>query len=200
MYSGSRVLVGAGTLYAAPLGTTEPTSVTGAWPTGWTPLGYTRQGSTFDLKPKAAGLEVEEELWPVRQVMTGADADITFELSEQTQQNLLIAINSGILNTSSAVANTSGTNADGSVWAEPPNLGFEARLMLGWDSLPEAATGPNAIAYGRIIMRQCLQTGSMKRQARKGNNQSTYACTFSFEKPSGTVQPFRFIFPPSLQS
>jgi hypothetical protein len=196
-YNASRVVVGPGSLYAAPLGTAEPTSVTGAWPTGWIPLGYTDQGSTFDLKPKAAGVMVEEEEWAVRQAISGADATVTFALAEQTLQNLLIVLNSGIEGTPSAVAGTSGTDPDGSLWGEPPNLGEEARLMIGWDALPEAATGPPAIATGRIIMRQCLQTGSMKRQHRKGNAKMTYSATFSLERPGGE-QPFRFIFPAVL--
>ena len=93
-FNGSRVVVGAGTLYAAPLGTTEPTSVTGAW-TGWTSLGYTDTGSTFDITPKVSPVEVEEEYWPIRQAITSYEGSITFALAEATAQNLLLSLNAG---------------------------------------------------------------------------------------------------------
>lgn len=38
--STANITYGPGVLYWAPLGTTEPTGLTGAWPGGWVPLGY----------------------------------------------------------------------------------------------------------------------------------------------------------------
>jgi len=192
MYDGSRVKVGPGTLYAAPLSTTEPTAVTGAWPAGWQSLGYTDQGSVFSLTPTVQPVEVEEEYWPVKNVITGYAGTLTFALAEQTAQNLIVALNGG-LTPSTAVK---GTNADGSVWVEPPNIGAEVRIMLGWDSLPEAAAS-GADPFSRLIARQCFQTGTLQITRRKGNNKAIYPCTFSLEKPAG-VQPVRFIYPASL--
>jgi hypothetical protein len=202
-YNGSRVVVGAGTLYAAPLGTTEPVGVTGAWPAGWVSLGYTDTGSDFDFSPKVSPVEVEEEYWPIRQAITAYEGSITFALAEHTAQNLLLAVNGGI--GSSTVTEATGTNPDGSVWVEAPIAGAEPRVMIGWDSLPEGAIEPVvgntgfAMPFGRWVFRQCLQTGSMKVMRRKGNNKATYATVFSLEKPPG-VQPFRANFPAVLAS
>ena len=192
MFDGSRVKVGPGTLYAAPLGTTEPVSVTAAWPSAWKPLGYTDTGSDFSLNPSTAQVQVEEEYWPVREVITGYAGSLTFALAEVTAQNLVVVLNGGIAAVSSAVQ---GTNPDGSVWVEPPDIGQEVRIMLGWDALPKA--GVTGDPFGRLIARQCLQTGTVKVTRRKGNNKATYAATFTLEKPAN-VQPFRFITPASL--
>lgn len=188
----THVKIGPGTLYAAPLGTTEPVSVTGAWPTGWQQLGYTDQGSTFSFGAATAGVTVEEEYWPIDEVITGYTGDMTFALAETTRQNLALALNAGF--GSSTVAASQGTNPDGSVWQEPPAAGTEQRIMLGWDSLPLGATS-GVDPYCRIIIRKTLQTGKISRMARKGNNKSMYACTFSIIKPAG-LAPFRFINEP----
>lgn len=195
MYDGSRVKIGPGTLYVAPLGTAEPTGVTGAW-TGWTALGYTDTGSTFTIQPTVQPVTVEEEYWPVKNVITAYTAELSFALAEQTRQNLLVALNAGI--GSSLVAGTSGTNGDGSQWAEMPDIGDEVRVMLGWDSITKGAT-TSADPFTRLIARQCLQTGQMQRVARKGNNKSVWACKFTLEKPASAL-PFRFIFEPDLAS
>ena len=202
-FNGQKVVVGAGTLYAAPLGTTEPVGVTGAWAAGWTLLGYTDTGSEFSISPKVSPVEVEEEYWPIRQAITSYEGSITFALAEQTQQNLALAFNAGI--GSSLVSSSQGVNADGSVWQETPVAGLEPRVMIGWDSLPEGATSASSanvgfdLPFGRWVFRQCLQTGAMKMTRRKGNNKATYACMFSLEKPSG-VQPVRAQFPALLIS
>lgn len=192
MYDGSRIKVGAGTLYVAPLGTTEPTSVTGAWPSAWKALGYTDAGSDFTVTPQTAEITVEEEYWAIRTVITGYSAVTTFALAEQTAQNLVVSLNGGIANVSAAVQ---GTNPDGSIWVEMPDVGTEVRVMLGWDAFPKA--GIVGDAFGRLLMRQCLQGGAMKVVRRKGNNKATYACSFHLEKPA-TTMPFRFIFPATL--
>lgn len=193
-FNPNHVVVGPGTLYAAPLGTTEPTAITGAWPAGWTSLGYTDTGSDFDFKPTMQPLEVEEELWPLRQVPTTYEGSLTFALAESTQQNIALVLNAGV---GTGLAGT-GTNTDGSLWVETPAPGLETRIMLGWDALPEASTsGSNAVA--RLIVRQALQTGQVKRQAAKGSKKSVWACTFTFEKPQG-VQPFRWIVPSGFAS
>lgn len=198
-YTGSDVKVGPGTLYAAPLGTTEPTSVTGAWPSGWVPLGYTDAGSTFSTNPATANVTVEEELYPLKVVTTGLVATMAWSMAETTARNYLVALNAGVGTPGAGtglVSGTTGTNTDGSIWVEPPALGTEVRIMLGWDALPEAATS-GSDPFGRLILRQCFQTGTIAEQNRNGNNKRVYAVTFTLEKPSG-AQPYRKIYPVSM--
>jgi hypothetical protein len=195
VFNTNNIKIGAGTLYAAPLGTTEPTAVTGSWPAGWAPLGFTDQGSSFAFGPAVSPVEVEELFWPVEQAITSYSGKMSFVLAETTRQNLALVLNAGIGTTTDAASQ--GVNGDGSIWQEPPAQGSEVRVMLGWDSIPEA--GSSAVdPFTRIIVRQALQTGMVTRLARKGNNKSMFACEFSLEFPRTGLQPFRFIDEPNL--
>lgn len=195
MFDGSRVKVGPGTLYAAPLGTAEPVSLTGAWPSGWAALGYTDQGSTFSIQPTSEDTTVEEEAWPVGSSITAYVGGVEFAMAELTQRNYLVALNGGI--GSSQLAAATGTNADGSLWVEQPDIGAEVRLMLGWDALPKGATSGDA--YGRFIFRQCLQTGNVQESHRKSpsSGKTILPVSFKLEKPAGK-QPFRRLLPASM--
>lgn len=192
-YSGSSIVAVPGSLYAAPLGSAEPTSVTGAWPTGWISLGYTSAGSTFSLNPSSGAITPEEEYYPVRNVVTGFAATLAFNMMEATQRNWQLALNNGIL--APGTAQNSGTNADGSYWVEPSLIGTELRVMLAWDSFTNG--GLTGTVAGRLICRQCFQTGTVAVSRRKGTNAADLSVTFSLEKPPG-AQPFRMITPFSM--
>lgn len=194
VYSGNNVKVSAGTLYAAPLLTAEPTAVTGAWPTGWVQLGYTDGGTVYTHTPAVATVDVEEEYYPIRYVTTGMADTLTFALVEQTVRNYLLALNAGI--GSSVVGAATGTNPDGSIWVEAPPLGGEVRVMIGWDAL-SASGASNADPFGRIFMRQSFQTGAVAQTFRKGNARTSTSMTWSGEKPP-VGNPVHKIYPASL--
>lgn len=197
-FTPGHVKIGVGSLYAAPLGTTEPTGVTGAWPAGWTLLGYTTQGSTFTFTPTLAPVTVEEEFWPLKNVITKYAGKLTFVFAETTKRNLVLAFNGSL--GASANATMSGTGAGGSLWVEPPTPGKELRIMLGWDAQPEGATtGGTAgtTGWGRMICRQCIQGSAIKVVHRKGANKTSWSVSFELEKPAGK-QPVRFWLAPTL--
>jgi hypothetical protein len=192
-FSPGNVKVAAGTLYLAPLGTSEPITVTGAWPAGWVQVGYTDQGSEFDFGPTVTPIDVEEEFYPIRQAITTYSGKITFVMAELTQRNLALAMNTGL------GGGASGTNADGSIWQEPPTPGSEVRIMIGWGAEFEGSS-PAADPFQRFVWRQCLQTGQVKRVFRKGNNKASYSVEFMLEKPTSGLQPWRSIQPAILAS
>jgi hypothetical protein len=157
-----------GKLRIAPLGTTEPTGVATAWGAGWVPLGYTDEGSAFNYNINTDNVEVAEELDVLARVTTGRDASVEFALAEITYRNLTIAFNGGII------------VGDDTAWTfEPPDLGNEQRVMLGWDASPDYATNDL-----RIVFRQCLQGGSLGLENRKGATKSTISANFQLEKPT----------------
>jgi hypothetical protein len=160
-----------GKLYIAALGTTEPATVTAAWPAGWVPLGYTDEGSAFNYEISTDNVEVAEELDVLARVTTGRDASVEFALAEITLKNLTVAFNGGIV---------AAVDQDGADWEfEPTDLGNEVRVMIGWDAMPTVASNDL-----RIIFRQCLQGGSIGLENRKGATKSTIAANFQLEKPS----------------
>ncbi|MDP8971149.1 MAG: hypothetical protein M3N52_11785 [Actinomycetota bacterium] len=165
-----------GILRIAPLGTPEPAAGTpvgsldhnSTWPAGWIPMGYTDEGSVFNYEISTENVEVAEELDILARVTTGRDASIEVALTEITKRNLHAAFNGGVV------------LGDGTAWTfEPPDLGTETRVMLGWDAL--RVTANNDL---RIIFRQCLQGGSLGLENRKGATKSTISATFQLEKPS----------------
>ena len=192
------VKVAAGSLYAAPLGTTEPTSCSGAWPAGWVSLGYTEQGSEFDFGPAVTPIDVEEEFYPIRQAITSYSGKITFVLAELTQQSLALAMNAGI--GSSVVTSSQPTPPAGQFYQEPVTPGSEVRIMLGWGAEFEGQADMIPDAFQRFIWRQCLQVGMVKRVFRKGANKASYSVEFALEKPTTGLQAWRSIQPASLVS
>lgn len=158
-----------GKLRIALLGTAEPTAVDSAWPAGWVPLGYTDEGSSFNYEISTDNIEVAEELDVLHRVTTGRDASVEVALAEITYRNLIVAFNGGLI------------EGDGTEWTfEPPDLGNEVRVMLGWDASADVATNDL-----RFIFRQCLQGGSVTLENRKGATKQTISANFQLEKPSG---------------
>ena len=156
-----------GILRLAPVGTEEPDTYDDAWPTGWVTLGYTDEGSAFNYEISTDNVEVAEELDVLARVTTGRDASVEVALAEITKRNLVIAFNGGIV------------AGDGLDWEfEPPDLGDEARVMLGWDALKTTANNDL-----RMVFRQCLQGGSLGMENRKGATKSTISANFQLEKP-----------------
>jgi hypothetical protein len=200
-FSGTRVFTGPGTLYVAPLGTVEPSTITGAW-SGWTAIGYTDKGNIRSWKPSFAEVTVDEELFPIRNVPDKYAGTVKFAFAERTAQNFQLALNSGI--GSSLDAASTGLNADGSTWVEPPTPGAEVRIMIGWDALPKGATSAAYFdqGFGRTIYRQCINTEGVEETHQKGAVKAMFEVTFTIEVPTVAPQaglpPFRDIFPATL--
>jgi hypothetical protein len=170
------ISLGPGYLYIAPLGTSEPTDLATAWASvaaAWVQLGYTDDGSSFTYEISSDSVEVAEELDPVKVALTGRSPKLSFALAEVTATNLKRALNGGTI--------TSGT---GIVTFEPPDLGSEVRTMIGFESEDHTE---------RWVYRQCLQTGNLGMDRKKGSTKTTIACEFSLEKPPSAT-PFKAIF------
>lgn len=190
-YSGTNVSAVPGTLYVASLNTAEPTSVTGAWPTGWVALGYTESGSTLDYKPTVSGITPEEQYVPIRNVTTAASFDMTFTLWETTARNWNLAFNNGLVLSPAA-------QSDGTFIIYPAQIGTEVRVMIGWDSLTNGTT--SGTVTGRTVMRQAYQTGSVSIARRKGTNVASLALTFTAEQTDPTIPPVAQFVPSFMAS
>ena len=183
----SALALGPGYLFAGPIGTTEPADLSNPGVAGWTAasaawvaLGYTETGSEFDYALSTGTVLVAEELDPVAIATTGRTATVTFNLSQLTATNLKYAMNGGVI--------TTGT---GIVTIEPPDLGTEVRIMLGFESEDHTE---------RWVYRQCLQSGTAKIVRAKGNTNATIATTFSVEKPASGARLFKAVLQTPLRS
>jgi hypothetical protein len=166
---------GPGALYWAPLGTAEPTTLTGAWPTGWTYVGYTNQGSEVRTSPTVVDLDVDEEKEPVAVDTTKVTREVMFSMAETTLTNKALAENAD-------PATSVVTSNPGFDTFEPPDIGDEvAGFMLGWDSED---------LKHRIVWRQCKQVGQMTDTHRKGQLQG-YNATFRAFKPETGLKTYK---------
>jgi hypothetical protein len=164
-----------GLLYIATLGSVEPTTVSSSWDAAWVPLGYTAEGSVLNYEISSEPVDVAEELEPIDEVVTGRDPSVEFALAEKTYRNLTAAFNGGIV------------TGDGQNWTfEPPDLGNETRVMLGWDETPTVAN--NRLRY---VFRKCLQSGNLSIENRKGANKSTLTCNFKIRRPDDGSKPLK---------
>lgn len=161
------VLLGAGTLYVAPIGTTEPTSASAALPSAWREVGWTEDGSTINYEMTSADVNVEEEFDPVKIVTTGRKGEVAFQAAQVTRANLALALNKG------------ASSQDGVTVLEPPAPGSEVRVMLVLDTEDGA----------RYLFRRCIQSGRISIPRKKAPNKAVIPMTFKLELPSGQ-QPF----------
>lgn len=180
----SLIQAGPGWLYAAPIGTAEPTSLTAALPSQWVNLGYTAEGSEFTHDINVDTIEVAEELDPVAYKDTGRSITLGFAMAELSAKNLQRALNGGTINTAAGVTTF-----------EAPALNATSRVMLLWtdDDSSIAANAANAARTELWLFRRCYQTGSVTISRRKGADNATIPVTFQLEKPSG-VQPYKVLF------
>jgi hypothetical protein len=166
------VTTGPGTLWVAPLGTTEPTTATGALDPAFRQVGYTEEGSNFTYEFSSEGVFVAEELDPIRYDTTTRAGTVKFAMAEATRNNLALALNLG----ASAVNDTTVI--------EPPEPGNELRVVLVLDTYDNS----------RWLWRKCLQTGSMDIPFKKAPNKKLISVEFKLEVPTGGLKPFR-VFP-----
>lgn len=173
------VKVGPGLLYVAPIGTTEPTTGSGALPSAWVAIGYTDNGSLFNSETNFEDIEVEEELEPIRTTATKRTTNMDFEMAEINARNLSIAYNGG----------TIGSPSGGFVTFEPPALGSESRLMVMWQSDDDQEA---------LLLRRVVQIGSVGMPRRKAPDKTVIPVSFRVEIPTDGAKPFKFWEPSAL--
>jgi hypothetical protein len=190
------IALGPGYLYVGFLDADEPTDLTTPWedvdPT-WILLGYTETGSEFNYALTSGNVEVAEELDPVMISTTGRTSTVTFTMAEMTASNLSFAMNGGIIHYPLEGVNSKGdpieppydAYSEDVVIVEPPDLGSEVRVMMGFESEDHTE---------RWVMRQCFQTGTMKIMRQKGTTIAGIAAVFSLEKPATSKRLFAAIF------
>lgn len=173
------VLTDPGFLFWAPLGTAAPTMTvvgskfTDAWPVGWINLGGTQEGTTFSYGTSFDGIEVAEFLLPIKQVTTGAEGSVSFNLADFTAANLKRVFNGGALT-------VTGTTTTTLTKFTPPIAGAEVRAQIGWESLDGTV---------RWIVYQGVNGGTIEITSGRGTDYATLPVEISMEVPTSGV-PF----------
>lgn len=165
------VRVGPGTLYIAPLGSTEPEDLETPWDVAWVELGYTNDGSEFVFDNTFEDVMVAEELEPVAILQTARNITINFALAELTAANMSRAFNGGDVDT-----------VGGIVTFEPPPAGEYNEAMIGWESDD---------GLERWVFRKCIQVGSVNIGRRKAPTNATLPMSLRCTKPANAAS---FVF------
>jgi hypothetical protein len=118
-------VAGDGTVRVAPVGTTQPTTPTGAPAAGWVDLGYVSEdGVTFTDSKDIEDVLAWQSFYPVRKIVTGKEATLAFVLREWDERTIPLAFGGGTLSSPSA-----------GVWRyvppEPGTLDLRA-MMIDW--------------------------------------------------------------------
>lgn len=174
--SSTNIALGAGRLYVAPLGTTEPTTASTALPSAWRVVGYTEDGTSISYEQSNEAIEVAEEVDPVLYVLASRMTKLTVQLAEITRRNLALAMGVG------------ANEANDDTTLEPPAPGDEVAVMIVWDS-DETASASNR----RWLFRQAKANGALEMQRNKAPNKALMPVEWNLEKPASD-EPF-IVFP-----
>ena len=156
-------------------GTVSGSKFTDSWPSGWVPIGVTKEGNEFSYAPSTGNIEVAEFLLPLQIITTGVEIKWKFDIAEFTAKNYAFATNGG------ATRTVSGTGATLLTELTPPVVGSEVRQMIGWESDDNTE---------RLAAMQVFQTGTVAEAHKKGTDNATIAVEFGLEQPS-VGYPFR---------
>lgn len=166
--------LGAGTLFSALLGTTEPSDLSAAWPSGWVDLGYTHEGSQMGVNFSIDPVLVAEKVGPVRFEITDRTIVVKFILAQNTASNMQRMHNGGLVSTGTGI-----------VVFEPPEFSEITRRMYGFQS---------SDGQERVVWRRCLSAGSAEVERRKGATKTGIPMELYLEDPGGTTRQYKHIY------
>lgn len=173
----ANITIGAGWLYMAPLGTSEPADSTTALPSAWIALGYTEDGSDTTISRTNEEIEVAEVNFPVRVINSKTGVKIKFKMAEPTLRNLKAALGNG----------TAGSNTATELEIDTALTG----IMLVHDSNASSSLTTNR----RKLFRECYPTGDLVTGFKKAPAKTLLDTEFTAVLPDGQTSPIKFLKP-----
>lgn len=177
MGTASNVLVGEAQAYTAPSNTAAPVIgtnglVTPAAP--WVEVGFTVNGLTFEVDGKTTPVYVDELSTPVLIVPDQTDVSATFEMSEDTLPNALIAYGRGSLASVAATTTVPGTDT----------LTFSDAL----NTLAFCFTGTDVHGLSRLVyIPNCLSVAKVSTKYQRSKAQRSYPVTLQAVCPMSSI-------------
>lgn len=129
-----RVLVGVGTLYAAPAGTAAPSHFQ-APGTPWVDVGYTTGGVTMESEDREQEIEVDQSLEPVKVLAIGRETTVSTTLAQFGPDQLVYAFGGGTV--TPVDPDTTPNSGDEYDVYEPPAVGQGDEVALLFDGVDE---------------------------------------------------------------
>lgn len=179
MGSVTNLIQGAGVLYVADFGATEPadTDVASTPGTGFTDVGFTADGVELSISQEYSELAVDQLVDVPGRRLVSRGFTISTNLAEPTLDNLALALNN--------TAPTTGAGYEG--WEPDEYSGgeptYKALIFDGY--------APNGKAR-RIIVRKALQVGDVEFAYSK-DDQTVFSVEFAAHYVSTSIKPFKVI-------
>lgn len=144
----NEVIVGAGTLYTAPVGTAYPAAPTAAPSGTWADIGYSEEGWVFAIDRDLEDIMVAEEFDSIRTMVTSRDIHVRGTVVQASLANLKIAIGGTIATVSPTSTYTPPSPTD--AIAEVALLLRVNAPMVGGAFQPRDIQVPRAVAVGAV--------------------------------------------------
>jgi hypothetical protein len=188
-YNTQNVVYGTALCFTAPVGTSLPSDanlgVGSSWTGGgWSYIGATDSGVTLTWTPSTQDISIEEQPTPVAVLVTTANLQITFDLSEETLSNISLAYGNGAIATTSAGA------------------GQPAKSVLSLSTtanhIAAAVVGKNQNGYARVFsVPEMMSAGTVATSFRRASSQRLYPTTFNTVCPFENIQVIDLTAPAS---
>jgi len=175
----SNLIMGPGTLYEAPFGSTEPadTAVATAPASPWADLGGTSDGVQLAVNQEYTPLTVDQVVDTVGRRLTSREFTIATNLAEPTLDNLAIALNAADATVTSGAGFRKLTPTNDTSASQPV---YRALMFDGF--APEGLTR-------RVIGRRMLSTGNVEFAYSKAD-QTVFTVTFAGHYVSDSIAPY----------
>ncbi len=154
MNKASEVLVGSASMRVAILGSILPTfdgTVPIVWDAAFVQVGYTEDGTDLQYQPTFTDIKVDEELAPVKTILTEEKGTISAKLAQASINNIALAISA------SKVVVTAGVAPKKTVTVVKVGSGIPQEMIVvlegtSPDGFPRVVVGYRAQAAGNVSM------------------------------------------------
>lgn len=163
------VVAANGTVYVAPVGTTQPTTPTATPAAAWKDLGFiTEDGATFTDSKEIEDIQAWQSFYPVRKIINSKEVTLSFALQQWDEKTIPLAFGGGTI-----------TNPSVGVWRyvpPSPETLDERALMIDW---------LDGVKAYRLIIPKGLVTEAVETQLVR-TSEAELPITFSAVPTAGT--------------
>lgn len=175
----TNLLVGPGTLYYAPFGTTEPTTIDDAVTGSWTDVGGTLEGLQLKVNQEMTRLEVDQLVDPAGSRLKTRETTVETQLAEPTLENLKFALSGGAITT-----DATQKVYEPSMVTTADDLDYSAILFEGKGSGGQRR---------RVIIRKVVAVEEMEATMGHKEDQYVWKVQFLGHYVSSSIKPFTVI-------
>lgn len=174
--STAEVLLGPGTMYAAPVGEAAPADPDTAVAGNWEDIGYSEDGWNLVADLTYEFFTPAEEADPIATLKTAQEAHLRGVAAQGSLENLQLALGGGTITTDAGPPATK-------TYTAPESTGFSYFSLLFRGNAPEISAGVYGVRDAYVP--RAVSASSVDMPHTKGANPSSIAMDFRFVKETG---------------